>query len=289
VNAGADQTVTLPSRATVTGSAVATNNTVAGYQWVQVSGPATAYFINSKAVQSEITGLVAGTYVFKLVVTGSTGLTASDQVTLTAKSTAPTTITVNAGADQTVTLPSRATVTGSAVATNSTVAGYQWVQVSGPGTAYFINSKAAQTQAVNLIAGTYVFKLTATNAAGLTASDMITVTAKTAITSASTFSGERSALSLGDSTDDAGRTVLLYPNPVLADQQFAVEGQGWNAGTLKFTVYDISGKVVKQVVLENQHAYFRQTIPVAGLVRGVYMLAIQTGGEKPRLLKFIIQ
>jgi len=290
VNAGADQTVTLPNRADLTGSATATNSTVTSYKWTQVSGPATAYFVNSAAAQTQATGLVAGSYVFKLTATGSTGLTASDQITITAKafSTTPT-LTVNAGADQTITLPSRANLTGSATATNSTVSAYKWTQVSGPAVAYFVNSNAAQTQAVGLVAGTYVFKLAATGSTGLTASDQLTVTTKTATAGAVVATVETSALSLDDSTANGTRTLKLYPNPVAADQQFAVEGQGWKAGTLRFLVYDISGKVVKQLVLVTQPGYFRQTIPSSGLAKGSYVIMIVMEGEKPQTLKLLVE
>ncbi|HVW59881.1 MAG TPA: T9SS type A sorting domain-containing protein [Puia sp.] len=290
VNAGADQTVTWPSRATLKGTATATNSSVKSYEWAQLSGPATAYFMNSKAAESEITGLVAGTYVFKLTATGSTGLTASDQMTLKVNPGVPPTLSVDAGADQTVILPSRATLTGEGHSTNNAITGYQWSQVSGPSTAYFNNAKAAKSEITGLVAGTYVFKLTATGSAGLTASDVVSVTAKNSTSArAVTTDGEVSALSIDDSTDDASRTVRLYPNPVMIDQQLAVEGQGWKAGTLKFSIYDLGGRMVKQVVLDNQFSYFRQTIPVGGLAKGVYMLTIQAKGQKSKVLRFIVQ
>ncbi|HVW60464.1 MAG TPA: T9SS type A sorting domain-containing protein [Puia sp.] len=277
VNAGGDQTIALPNRANLTGSATATNSTVSSYKWAQVSGPAIAYFNNSGAPQTQVTGLVAGTYVFKLTATGSTGLTASDQVTITATSSGAPTITVNAGADQTITLPSRANLAGSATATNTTIASYKWTQVSGPAIAYFNNSGAAQTQATGLIAGTYVFKLTATGATGLIASDQLTITTKTA------------ARALTSDSIDAGGTITLYPNPVQADQQFVVEGRGWQEGTLKFLIYDMNGKVVKQLVLENTTGFFRQSIPVTGLAKGAYVLAITREGERPKTFKLMVE
>jgi hypothetical protein len=228
--------------------------------------------------------------VFKLTATGSTGLTASDQITITAKTTTTTpVITVNAGADQTITLPSRADLTGSATATNTTITAYKWTQVSGPAVAYFINSNAAQTQAVGLVAGTYVFKLTATGATGLTASDQLTVTTRTTTAGSAVSTVDASALSIDDPTADGGRTLKLYPNPVPADQQFAVEGQGWKAGTLKFLIYDISGKVVKQVVLVTQPGYFRQTIPTTGLAKGTYVLVTVMEGERPKTFKLLVE
>ena len=144
-----------------------------------------------------------------------------------------------------------------------------------------------QTEITGLVAGTYVFKLTATGSTGLSASDLVTVTAKTAVSTGAMVSDETSALSFTDSVE--GRSILLYPNPVPADQQLAVEGHGWKAGTVKFIIYDLGGRLVKQVVLENQFSYFRQTISVAGLTKGVYMLSVQEDGQKSRVLRFIVQ
>ena len=287
VYAGADQTITWPSRSLLDGYVEATNSSVKSYQWLQISGPSIAYFLNSKTAQTQAVGLVAGTYVFRLTATGSTGLTASDQLSVTVKPGTPPTLTVDAGDDQTIVLPARGLLTGAGKSTNNAITGYQWTQVSGPSTAFFANSKATQTEISGLKAGKYVFKLTATGSADLTASDMVTVTAKTATAARSMVSGEASALSLGDSVAD--RSLLLYPNPVPADQQLAVEGQGWNAGTVKFMIYDLGGRLVKQVVLENQFSYFRQYIPAAGLTKGTYMLSIQAEGQKPRTLRFVVQ
>jgi hypothetical protein len=99
-----------------------------------------------------------------------------------------------------------------------------------------------------------------------------------------------SGLSLADSVNaDAGHSVNVYPNPVMADQTFTVEGQGWTTGAVRFTLYDLSGKAVKQVMLDNQASWFKQTIPTAGLVRGVYMLTVQVAGQKAITKKILIQ
>jgi hypothetical protein len=94
--------------------------------------------------------------------------------------------------------------------------------------------------------------------------------------------------SLIDDGDDGG-TIALYPNPVQADQQFVVEGRGWRQGTLKFLLYDMNGKVVKQLVLENTSDFFRQSIPAAGLAKGAYVLAITREGERPKTFKLMVE
>jgi hypothetical protein len=72
-------------------------------------------------------------------------------------------------------------------------------------------------------------------------------------------------------------------------QSFTAEGTTDSASVVKFTIYDIGGRMVKQVILNSQFSDFRQTIPVTGLVRGVYVLLVQFGATgKPQTFKFVI-
>ncbi len=85
--------------------------------------------------------------------------------------------TVNAGTAQTITLPvSSVTLNGSATDADGTIASYQWSQVSGPATAVIASVGSASTLVSALVAGTYSFKLTATDNAGATGSATVTIT-----------------------------------------------------------------------------------------------------------------
>jgi hypothetical protein len=91
--------------------------------------------------------------------------------------------------------------------------------------------------------------------------------------------------------DDLRHTehVKIYPNPVPMGQSFTAEGTTDSASVVKFTIYDIGGRMVKQVILNSQFSDFRQTIPVTGLGRGVYVLLVQFGATgKPQTFKFVI-
>jgi hypothetical protein len=87
--------------------------------------------------------------------------------------------TVNAGGDQTITLPSSASLSGTASddglpnppATLTTT----WSKVSGPGTVTFANASARATTASFSAAGSYVLRLTASDSA-LSASDDVAIT-----------------------------------------------------------------------------------------------------------------
>ena len=86
---------------------------------------------------------------------------------------------VNAGADQTITLPANASLDGTVTddglpnlpgALTST-----WTRTTGPGTVTFANANAVDTTASFSAAGTYMLRLTANDGA-LTAQDDVTVT-----------------------------------------------------------------------------------------------------------------
>ncbi|WP_445453094.1 major capsid protein [Flavobacterium sp. 25HG05S-40] len=84
VDAGSNTTANSATKA-LTGTATAAGDkTIATTVWSQVSGPNTAGFTNGDTLTPTATGLVTGTYVFKLTVTDSAGTVASDTVTITA-------------------------------------------------------------------------------------------------------------------------------------------------------------------------------------------------------------
>lgn len=90
--------------------------------------------------------------------------------TVTIDSTAPV---VNAGVDRL----SNALFTQTGTATDSNpISGYQWSKVSGPGTLTFGSSTSLSTTVIASIDGTYVVRLTSTDAAGNVGSDDFTLT-----------------------------------------------------------------------------------------------------------------
>ncbi|WP_247235536.1 leucine-rich repeat domain-containing protein [Telluribacter sp. SYSU D00476] len=112
---------------------------------------------------------------------GATG-TAGTPLTISftvVEQTTPTnqTPTVNAGADKTITLPTNSvTLTGSASDPDGSISSYGWTQQSGPGTASLVNASTPTLTANNLVAGTYVFRLTVTDNQGATVFDEASVT-----------------------------------------------------------------------------------------------------------------
>jgi hypothetical protein len=187
VNAGPDQTITLPSTASLSGTVTDDGRPTfpgsVSTTWSKVSGPGTVTFGSASAKATTATFSVAGNYVLRL--TGNDGaLSATDDIAITvnAAQTAPV---VNAGADQTITLPADAnlngTVTDDGKPNPPAVVTTTWSKVSGPGTVTFANPSAKQTPATFSVAGSYVLRLTASDSA-LSASDDIAITVKPALT-----------------------------------------------------------------------------------------------------------
>ncbi len=118
-NAGPDQTVTLPTTsATLAGVGSDADGTVAGYSWNQLNGPNTASFSSKTTANPTISGLVAGTYTFSLVVMDNLGTSSgADQVIITVnppQNTTPQVVSftlINAATDQ----PIREMVTGEVI------------------------------------------------------------------------------------------------------------------------------------------------------------------------------
>jgi dienelactone hydrolase len=176
-NAGADQTITLPqSSVTLGGTASDPDGTINSSQWTQASGPAQATIASAGTASTLVSNLVQGSYVFTLKVTDNQGATATSNVTVNVNAAANQAPTANAGADQSITLPTSATtLTGTGSDPDGNIAFWEWKQASGPSTAIVASPYSANTVVSNLVQGSYVFTLKVTDNQGATATSNVTV------------------------------------------------------------------------------------------------------------------
>ncbi|WNO08437.1 PKD domain-containing protein [Teredinibacter sp. KSP-S5-2] len=181
VNAGADQAISLPADAILNGTVSDDGLPTSGalsVSWSKVSGPGNVTFANASSANTNASFSLAGTYVLRLTASDSE-LASTDDITITVNpppsNQAPT---VDAGIDQTVTLPNAA-VLSATVTDDGLPLGVQvttvWSVVSGPGTVTFTNTAAAITDASFSVDGSYVLRITASDTE-FTAIDDITVT-----------------------------------------------------------------------------------------------------------------
>jgi hypothetical protein len=281
VDAGPNLSVILPMDS-VHIEAVATlkNEVVGTCNWTQQTGPSNAVITGKDSLTPLMRGLVKGTYVFQVAMVSKSGKYRSSQLIVQVDSLADGTFAAYAGPNVAITLPTNSwKIAGQAIANGETPAISNWKQVSGPAIAMIEGGSSLTPTVSNLVAGTYVFRLDLVSTTGVNSSSQMQIM----VNAATGSTGSNPPPSTGDSSG-----LRLYPNPVLADQEFAIEGQ-LKIGTVKFMIYDRIGRLIKQVSLENSAGYFRQTISVAGLSQGSYMLTVTAEGEKPRTFEFFIR
>ena len=181
-NAGPDQTIMLPIDSIKLDGSLSSDpdGTISSFQWTKISGPASFAIITASAAITSAKQLVMGAYQFELKVTDNGGQSAKDTMQITVNDPAqPNRPPVaNAGADQTITLPTNSvTINGSSSADpDNNITSYSWTKISGPATFYIVNPNIVQTQVIGLINGAYQFELKVTDAGGLFTKDTIQVT-----------------------------------------------------------------------------------------------------------------
>ena len=175
-------------------------------------------FGNAAAVDTTASFSIAGTYVLRL--TASDGaLTASDEMTVVVNQ-ADQAPTVDAGADQAITLPAiatlDATVTDDGLPNPPATVTTLWSMVSGPGAVNFANATAVDTTASFSTAGTYVLRLTASDSA-LGAFDEITIAVSAANRAPIVNAGpDQTGITFVDMLLDGTVTDDGLPNPPFA-------------------------------------------------------------------------
>jgi len=170
---------------------------IVSYKWTKISGPSSFVIHTPSANYTKVTNLVAGAYVFRLTVTDDKGGVSTDDVsiymtssTYSAPASATTTPSTNnqlpvarAGADRTIPLSWNymPTIWGNtSTDADGYIVNFKWTKISGPSSYTLQTPNANYTKVTNLVAGTYVFRLTVTdNKGGISTDDIsITMTAK---------------------------------------------------------------------------------------------------------------
>ncbi|MEO8435564.1 MAG: PKD domain-containing protein [Pyrinomonadaceae bacterium] len=181
VNAGTDQTITLPAttrlEGTVTDDGYPAGSSVS-ISWSKVSGPGVILFADSSQLTTTVSFSAAGAYVLRLTADDSEYDAAAD-VTITVH---PQTDQVNdppvvkAGFNQTISLPLdtvtlNGTATDDGLPAGSTLT-VTWMQISGPGVVNFANANSAVTTAQLSVPGSYVLRLSASDSVHVASADM---------------------------------------------------------------------------------------------------------------------
>ena len=216
VSAGPDQAVTITAGAfldgTVTDDGLPDPPGAVTTLWSAVSGPGIVTFGHALSDDTTARFTATGTYVLRL--TASDGaVSASDDVTVavTANQPANQAPTVSAGSDQTITLPSSATLDGTVSDDGRPnppgVVTTAWSRFSGPGTVTFGDASSVDTTASFSAAGTYVLRISA-NDGELTRTDDVTVNVQPQPTSGNPTVQQLSPFSTTENTGEKPQSKL---------------------------------------------------------------------------------
>jgi hypothetical protein len=217
VDAGPDQTVAATT-ATLDGTVWDDFVTPVSAMW---SGPGGVTFADATDVDTTATFAAPGVYTLTLTADDGTSMD-SDTVMITVVSNAPP--IVDAGPNQTITLPSSAALDGTVTDDGATPVTMTWTKQSGPGPVTFApNANVEDPTASFSIAGTYVLRLTADDGVNAPVYDDVTITVD-------------QATLLYFST--AGNVSLGLPNPDDADIYV------WHGGTNYSRIFDASANGV---------------------------------------------
>jgi hypothetical protein len=180
--------------------------------------------LSPNASETWLRNMVAGTYVFRLTITDNNGNSAYDDVTINSGTTtttpppappAPVTTApvVNAGKDQSIPVGQATVIDGASSTASAGIKSYSWTKFSGPDQFEMLSPTASNTWIRNMVAGTYIYRLTVTDNNGGTAYDdvVITVTGATTTPAPATPTATAPVANAGkDESIPAGQATVLH-------------------------------------------------------------------------------
>lgn len=266
---------------------------IAAFKWTKIFGPNKFRFENANTGSTLISDLEPGYYVFSVTATDSKGATSFDHVNIRVNK--PT--IVRAGNDLTITLPINSVLLRGNLSTDpgGWIKAFKWEKRSGPDGSWFANATTGDTRVNGLKEGKYVLRLTATDGDNAVSYDemVITVKRKAAVTakgavlasSAVADSQVKAATTADQLLAAKAATLSVFPNP--ASSSIRVTSNSEATGTTTVTFYDVSGRPVKTTVYPKNQRGFAQSINIASLREGVYMISMTIDGKQVATQRFV--
>jgi len=179
VYAGLDTTLILPTDSTqLNGSATDEDGIIIGYEWSQVGNdPSIAIISDPTILNPLITGMIEGTYTFRLSAIDDNGDSSFDEVSIFVVDTNNHAPIADAGLDIELTLPQDSTfLSGIGTDVDGTIISYSWDQLGDtPSIANISDSTVVDPLISGLIEGIYTFVLTVTDDDGAIDTDTVLV------------------------------------------------------------------------------------------------------------------
>ncbi len=311
-NAGSAQTITLPTNSvTLTGSGTDPDGTIASYAWTKVSGPAGGTITSPAQASTTVTGLVEGSYTFRLTVTDNGGATGTADVVVTVNPE-PVTFSLKIEAENYTTMSGVQTETtldeGGGLNVKS-ISANDWmnysVNIPVAGT-YTVNFRVSSvnngselqlrnssgtslvTQSFTKTNGTQIWKTVSASVTLPAGTQTLRIYATKANSSwnlnwweiktpSSAAAVNRVALQEQQPESVTDIPLQVFPNPVQGDIQVIINNN--LKGNVRVQVLDISGQIVKEMMLNKiDHHFLKARIEASNLKPGLYILRADMNG-----------
>jgi beta-glucanase (GH16 family) len=305
-NAGADKSIQLPTNTvTINGAGTDPGGSISAYAWTRMSGPNTPTLTNANTANLTASGLIAGTYVFRLTVTDNGGLTASDDVNVIVGTSTSLNLALNrpttVSSTEAAGTPGSGAVDGNtATRWSSAFSDPQWIYVD-LGANYNVNrvkitweaayGRDYQVQRATAAAGPWTTMRTVTgntalvnDQTGLTGTGRYIRIYGTARATAWGYSiyelevyGTSAArMDTPETREIVNEELILSPNPV--EDQLSISGLD---KVKRVKVYDMQGREI--ISIENPES----SISVQSLKQGLHIAIVETRNNKTFKRKFM--
>lgn len=181
VDAGSDSNITLPLNwVKLDGSKSVDASRFKKWSWKQLEGPNTADISGNQLNNINATGLTKGKYVFQLTACDAADVKNNDTVTVTVLQKENRRPRASAGGDHSVSLPLKwLTLNGTASTDDLGIQSWLWTREPdslAAGTIIANTDRTSLLMLTNLVPGKYIFRLTVTDAQGLSDYNIATLT-----------------------------------------------------------------------------------------------------------------
>jgi predicted peptidase len=287
---GAEGRIVLPdSTYTFDGSAsrASLGNTITSYLWSKYSGPTGGNISNPDSAVTEVTGLRAGMYIFRLKVTDNHNRSSISEVFLYVfpSNQGPVSVPGRTGGE--ITLPTNSFTFNaylSSAAPGNTIVSYLWTKRSGPGGGNISDPDSVITTMTGLQEGTYIYDLTVTDNNGNWSKWGTYIIVHAASPRKSNIEGN--AASENISAQPAPLEVKAIPNPAGSDISIIINGNV--KGKTSVTIYNVLGKRVLQQQFRKEDAgTINRNINISSLAAGIYIVEIAIDNEIRKTIKIV--
>lgn len=257
IQTSADQIITLPTSEVELSVTATDPSGIKTYSWKLLQGKASVVLTNAATNKVTISKLEVGEYLFNVTVRTNNDIPYNASVKVTVVPCSDV-VTVNAGPDLKITLPTNSAEITAVANAASGIATYSWKQTSGVA-ATLVDGNTSVLKVSDLQGDkVYRFVVTVSSNGSCIGTDEVKVTV---------------FISTGiDPEKNKDLSVKIYPNP--AKQTVTLERADWLKNTI-VRLTDVNGKVLKQSNWESDKLEW----PVDQYSKGLYIISISDGDK----------